>query len=674
MLSIVFIYVFTVIYCKENCPIYKINNDDRPSNMNCIEKNEDDNVLYYYQCPKEESFKYCPFTFDIDTIQCSPIPITKRYPGIACNIATDCISNICEHGLCVGIDINQPCDHVSDCAFGLTCRDYAGTNICLQPLHVGHDCQYDTDCDITCGCLNSKCTAYYSLYDKHTVNAYDDFTIHDNGNRFCQSYHVHNGKCETLRNYYYDYGTYAADTADVPCHYINRYSEIYTLNNRQCGLNGKAYCPIGNGEEEYEDYITLAKVTMYNNTRCHIAERFKPCQKDLFNTDEYNLSLNRTNTFLKAESVLKQHRFNTQEIEFLKLKYDKDYKEDIPTLELKCPVFRCYDKIDNDNKCLQSNTGFEKNAYSISVNLSNVCLETEYCTVNGYNPEMLMQGNNLTGKCIPIPLDFYPLRYPGENCSDINSCIPIPDKPYLGKCDIVAKQCTGSQLNNKCTDHIECVAGLYCNKTTGCQKQKEKGIPCTTSYECLNNLLCYNKTCQDKLYAIKENNTILVDNTDPIPWEKFCEFETRYNQICIELKEDLSQKTLTNSFIPTNTKQCLYQTIIKDYTVSKKSRCGYNAKGFAYCPLGQNTDRDIWRKYYKSKARKYNNKCHTLSRFNCYLSDSHALTDIAFYSHYLDKGHYYHDAVDCAIDVLNSPYLSFKATVFISIILMILIG
>ena len=48
--------------------------------------------------------------------------------------------------------------------------------------------------------------------------------------------------------------------------------------------------------------------------------------------------------------------------------------------------------------------------------------------------------------------------------------------------------------------------------------------------------------------------------------------------------------------------------------------CGYNAEGKAYCPLPNKYNEEDWFERVKTQAEQTNNKCHSLNRFNCYLT------------------------------------------------------
>ena len=86
----------------------------------------------------------------------------------------------------------------------------------------------------------------------------------------------------------------------------------------------------------------------------------------------------------------------------------------------------------------------------------------------------------------------------------------------------------------------------------------------------------------------------------------------------------------------------------------------YGIEGIANCPPGHNQNIEIWLKYFKALIRKFDNTCHTLSRYNRFLSNEYILSDISFYSHYLEKRKIFYKAARCAVKVLDGNYIKNK--------------
>ena len=104
----------------------------------------------------------------------------------------------------------------------------------------------------------------------------------------------------------------------------------------------------------------------------------------------------------------------------------------------------------------------------------------------------------------------------------------------------------------------------------------------------------------------------------------------------------------------------------------KKCECGFNIEGIANCPSGHNQNIKIWLKYFKALIRKFDNTCHTLSRYNRFLSNKYALSDISSYSHYLGKGHIFNKAARCEVKVIDGNYIKNKLieTIIIGVIIL----
>lgn len=86
------------------------------------------------------------------------------------------------------------------------------------------------------------------------------------------------------------------------------------------------------------------------------------------------------------------------------------------------------------------------------------------------------------------PFEFPKTRYPGEACDDTNKCV-------VAGSSCANSTCTGKNVNETCLATQECVAGLYCAGTAGCQKQVVVGGNCTASTDCVNTAGCYEGKC-----------------------------------------------------------------------------------------------------------------------------------------------------------------------------------
>ena len=66
--------------------------------------------------------------------------------------------------------------------------------------------------------------------------------------------------------------------------------------------------------------------------------------------------------------------------------------------------------------------------------------------------------------------------------------------------------------------------------------------------------------------------------------------------------------------------KCFYTDGTKYY--KSPCGCGYNAEGKGYCPVPNKYNEDDWFERVKIQAEQTNNKCHSINRFKCYLTDT----------------------------------------------------
>jgi hypothetical protein len=204
--------------------------------------------------------------------------------------------------------------------------------------------------------------------------------------------------------------------------------------------------------------------------------------------------------------------------------------------------------------------------------------------------------------------------------------------------------------------------GLYCDTT--CKKQKNKGDNCTSSYECINSLLCHSGTCSATPFSLDLGT--LLDSKDALNAEK-----CKYGLTALKNNTDPTSlactyqnqtdagdaKGFVNCTLGSN---CNYVEVASGATVTKGCACGYNANGVGYCPVGINKRDSDWTKFYAKKAASFSADCHTLSRSACYKLGADKLGDISSSYNNLQNEHVFYGAVDCAEDV-------FGATNYVSI-------
>lgn len=123
----------------------------------------DQGNVYIQPCSSESPNSYC----NVATGKCTSPPTTtlQSYPGEPCAKQSDCAVGTCTQGTCVGLSLGTRCSNSNQCAPGLFCS----SGLCSLQRAIGSSCSTDYDCVSSAGCVNSNCTAYYSLPVNSTV-------------------------------------------------------------------------------------------------------------------------------------------------------------------------------------------------------------------------------------------------------------------------------------------------------------------------------------------------------------------------------------------------------------------------------------------------------------------------------------------------------------------------
>lgn len=307
-----------------------------------------------------------------------------------------------------------------------------------------------------------------------------------------------------------------------------------------------------------------------------------------------------------------------------------------------CAIFECQPEQD---KCAVSKIAGDK----ISVTLSDICDKNYYCDIGGNPYEILYEGEEVEGTCKPIKIGKEE-RYPGEDCVESSNCKSTSN--FSSEC--VEGKCTGKKDDQLCSSSEECLKGLFCDKNTKrCKAQKVEWDTCTSSFECQNNLLCYNGICKNVLFSVKigENITDLGDGVDP---KYYCEYGMALNNTCVAFGFDTPEFN-KQRYIPCNYGDaCFYNYYPLKYgSFELPCQCGYNEEGKGYCPIPHSANDEAWRKLMIIQRFKIDNDCHSLNRFNCYIWDYnfHNLEQYAIDE--LNEGNVYYKSVDCAKKVFQ---------------------
>lgn len=581
------------------------------------------------------------------------------YPNGSCINNTQCISGICKNSICINYKL---CSSHEDCPFNNfcyngECKNYLNDNdICTE----SYQCKFNSFCDKK----EKKCKKLFYFEDGEDIT--ENIEQNKNIGEICKSggYISINSKenetryyCETLFNKNF--------SCKNKCTYKRKTNnELITMEDKcLCGYNKyrKKYCVLGNGEPEYEEYLNIRKDFLFNENyikNCHTLER-----------DSNNICnelINTNNTVSFREFIQKYTNLKIKALEYHRIKdSDNCVKEVIfgyninPIIPLKqsCPKYICDENI---KQCLYAINSFNEKGNNITIKLNNnICAINEQCAINkgilASNDIMnIMEKKIIEGKC-SIYLYWPGIRYPGENCNIDSDCI---DK---SKCENGI--CTGYGAGQNCTNTSQCNVGFYCNKELKvCMEQKNEGEKCIEGWDCKNYLGCYRGRCI-KFGILKP----LVQNTEeysPFPGNEkryylcntgeldgddgmtgnFC-VKSKYSEVWIKSNKKIIDD---NGFIKCEyNEDCFYDNGRR--TIKKKCGCGYNSDGQGYCPLPASMRFEEWNNRIKYFVDLANNKCHTLSRFNCYIQNT--LEDFINKKKY-DKetieAHLFYNAVPCA--------------------------
>ena len=617
-------------------------------------------ITYMQPCPDG---KICNTLSELLDEEAKCIPKTeisyKKYPGMECNTDDDCFTNGCQDNKCKATAENEVCTSVEQCDYGFTCRSVEGQKICTKPLEEGEACSEDTDCKLTLGCLNNKCTPYFSVEDGQTVSK-SSFTPMFS---FCKSgYSNEKGECQSLVQ---DTRYTECDDGNA-CKYHQKDDEtpIYLYNKCQCGYSqmGKKFCSLGSGEYNYTRYINYLKNYYSTSNNCHLAERGGDgCLKDiLYGDSTVKTQLKKLYSY-KLWALSNYKMYDTlpcvYQIEFPDYDPTSDDPEPVPPKPVKyCAKYTCKDNL---KSCAEVES---PSISSIEVTLSDVCTGKEKCNIGGEPNDVFYRLNNETFTCA-LP-EIHRERYPGEECETNADCIfPIGESDNkFHKCE--NNKCSGYEKGHGCTKTEQCLAGTYCDlEQATCQAQKGSGDDCLDSYECKNDLLCYKGQCQNALFSLEAGTDLSDINFDHK--EKYCQFESIYqNTKCAEIRDGKKDEFVSCNLGDT----CTYTYFPAELgTIEIPCECGYNDKGIGYCRKFHDYQVDDWEQLALYKKRLYNNKCHSKSRYNCYIEDQDNNEQISLYTNKLMRAHLFHDAVKCAEKVLSGNVL--KMNHFISLVL-----
>lgn len=612
----------TFTNCSETCSKYACGTLDAGVCAKKIVKA--DQTDFTFQTCTDETKNFCFFTSlqTGETATCEKDTTTlPQYPGGKCDTAADCAGNIsCEAKVCVGIKDGQSCTQHEQCNVGSACINKK----CNPQLAVGATCADSFECknNLACDPKTLKCVELFSLEDGASVNEVSDLT--NVFASFCKSGKSVENKCRTLtlKN------PTTACSEDTDCVY--EYSEETAINGVflnadysatsktissltdvcECGYNptGAKYCKqsSGNVSDKYSSYITSLTNSL-TKFECHTKERFN-CRAVVADTAS-NVTLKTNKVHALDSHYLLGSDSCTESVVYPFVKEEPATKT--------CPVFSC-DTIEKD-KCAFA-TGKLSKGRKIKINK---CTD-KVKSICRYSPEDFIIDEDYTASCVEIGKAA--LSYPGETCVKKEDCLKVTTYDAEGKavetqsCDNGV--CKGANIGDQCLENESCVAGSYCNETDPvkkvCAAQLKEGT-CNSSYECLNDYICYNEKCV-KAFSIKIGEEI--DTLDII--ENACESGYSDNGKCVGMiySKDFTpdSKGLVKCDFGSKCKYDIYE----DSTTKKVTKtiddvdcvCGYNKDGQGYCPYSYNdkSTETLRKEQLSVKLDNLDNKHHTLNR------------------------------------------------------------
>jgi len=208
------------------------------------------------------------------------------------------ISNICVNnitctvsGVCAFNKTGDPCNTIFDCGLGAYCNltipiPPNGTSLgnCAAQLAKGSNCTDDWMCPQSQGCLNGKCTDYFSKLLGADVSK----IANASSSQFCSSRLASNaGICTALQ-----YNQQASNMTTVNkdglvtcgiddnswCNYTDYSTKVSSIQNCQCSYDnqgGRSYCPKAYTENDTKwDLLASAERAFIGNSKCHSRNRF----------------------------------------------------------------------------------------------------------------------------------------------------------------------------------------------------------------------------------------------------------------------------------------------------------------------------------------------------------------------------------------------------------------
>lgn len=505
------------------------------------------------------------------------------------------------------------------------------------------------------------CTEVLSLKEGEVATTAEAF--------LCQSGFSLEGKCSSAM-------LKTTGTCDGICTYTNNGTEVNSTSACVCGKNtqGESYCNFGNNSTQLNTVMALKKKNL-NNINCHTTERFTPCLSQAFETNSTT-----HNNFDYQKELRDYNNVNLlNNVEFVNQKpsdcilpvlgpYDMNLIT--PQSKNKCPMYKC----ETDQKsCASSHNPNNFDSSLINITLSKgVCQSNQTCSLP--DESKVYEKETVDSTCLSNTVDKQ--KFPGEVCEIDGDCINK---------NCTSKTCQHMDIDEKCSNDEpidfskQCGVGAFCNSTSFCNELIKKDAVCTNTFDCQNDLVCFNKTCSMQYGNVKDGVAI---DTSFIS----ADFGNRFEYLCESMNFDsLTKKCYTFTYANTtsmtanddgyvkcdkkNGKECSYETSI-DKSYQLACQCGFNMEGQGYCPVDFSSKTKSKFTDLSSKFKtSLNGKCHSLNRYNCDV-DSNGYKNYVKSQEDLLTTHLFYKSVDCAKDVLSGKFINFSVVTLLLISLL----
>jgi len=453
---------------------------------------------------------------------------------------------------------------------------------CVVQQAAGQKCVAEGDCVNSAGCLNGLCTAYFTLEDGVNV-------ISDSNEKFCKTGFALDSACASAAL------VSGSDcTESGLCTYSANNTQVNSAAACVCGKNyqGKSFCRYGVDAPQSKSNFEIKKqyLNSLNSTKCHTDERFVPCASIAFDLEDQNTH----NSFDYQKTIKNTHnQIILNSVSFTGLTandtcilpvlgaYDRNLI--VPVSLKACPKYNC----DSSKKvCGSSFNPNNWNSSDISVSLTKgICALNQTCDIGDLKDVYYKE--SVEFKCDnKFRVEN---RFPGEKCAVSTDC--------NNKNCTAEKVCNFQKLGKSCSSidmDQGCGLDAFCllNATTAnstCVELKGLDGSCQQTFECKNNLACYNKTCslevgsKDEKYEF--NATLFSPDIIPQFICKSFEYDSKRAR-CFTYKYD-NMTVNGDGYVEcakNDEKECTYINNFNDI-ITKSCQCGFNADGKSYCPI-----------------------------------------------------------------------------------------